>query len=565
MNPLDLILRGARRVRAAVAVLRGVTPSVDARAPRTPPHGSHPMRQVPTLSEWDAEDVLSALQAHAQGQFRASAMLADYLGQSDAVAGVLDTLRRSVVGLPFDVVAPQDTPDPERSARIARQFRRAWRRVLSRGAAAEVVKWASLMGFCVCERVYRLDPRSGRWSVRLKPWHPMFTRWDWQRGCFVVLTSMGEELVTEDSQKWCLFTDLEESRPWMSGAVRCIGILALICWWLDRDGTRWSERHGLPPLGAKVPMAESEGPRADRFLADLEDLGSEPIMRLPQGDKDSPSFDIEWKELKNATAWQGFLEPGRDVRARVATVLIGQPLTSTAGVGGSGSYGLGKVHAVVRQDVIESYAALLGTTREHAVLPWMRLNETADRDEAEAIAPCPTYDASPPADAKAAAEASRARAEMVTAWRNAGVDVDVEAEAKLAGVTFRAAPTDPAAGAKSAPAKYDHINFVPPQGVADAAQRGLDLYDDGLGGDGLVPSTIRAARRLAQRLEVAPDRVVEMRAWFARHEADRKPDWGTPPVTPGYVAWMLWGGDAGQTWAEKVAGQMEAADAEEDS
>lgn len=603
-NLFDAVNRAGGRVRAAFGGSMPATAPPPVRS-GVPTHGSHRLRQVPTLSEWDAEDVLAALQAHAQGQFRASAQLADYLGQSDAVVGVLDALRRSVVGLPFDVTAPEDSPDAARSTRLALELRRAWPRMMSRGTAAEVVKWCALMGFAICERVWRLDPRTGRWSVKLKPWHPCYCRFDWARGCFVVSTSTGEEDVTPDSSKWCLFTDLEETRPWMSGAVRAIGILALICWWLDRDGSRWSEKHGLPPLGAKVPMAQSEDPRTDRFLSDLEDLGTEPIMRLPQGEKDQASFDIEWKELKNATAWQGFLEPGRDVRSRIATVVLGQPLTTTAGVGGSGSYALGKVHSVVRQDVIESYALLLGTARQHAVMPWMRINETTDTLEAEALAPCPTWDASPPADAKADAETSEARARAIKAWQETGVAVDATKDARDHGVPVssevkaQAAPIfayhittgvvtidevraslglDPppngagakpavsdapaAEGAKAAPAAYEHINFTPPQGVADAAQRGLDLYAEGHGGDGLVPSTIAAAHRLAAREEITPERVRTMRGWFARHEVDRAPGWDNPP-TPGYVAWMLWGGDPGQTWAEKVVRQMDAADAEE--
>lgn len=405
-----------------------------------PPHGSLRTRMPPAASEWDAEDVLAALRAHVQGQFRLSAMLADHLGQSDAVSGVLDTLRRTVVGLPFDLVAPADSPDPGRSAALAVELRRAWPRMLSRGAAAEVVKWVALMGFCVAERVYRLDPATGRWSIRLKPWHPAFVHWNWAAGCFVVTTDVGQELVTPNSLKWVLFTDLEESRPWMAGAVRPIGILTLIAWWLDRDGARWSERHGLPPLGAKMPMGDSNSPNGQRFLEELEDLGSEPIVRLPQGDSAVGSFDIEWKELKNATAWQGFLEPGRDIRSRVATVLVGQPLTSQAGVGGSGSYALGKVHAGVRQDVVESYAALLATSRDHLAVPWTRINATGDQRLADAIAPGPRWDAAPPSDAKADAEASRARADAVKAWRDAGVAVDAEAEARAAGVTLAAAP-----------------------------------------------------------------------------------------------------------------------------
>ena len=36
-----------------------------------------------------------------------------------------------------------------------------------------------------------------------------------------------------------------------------------------------------------------------------------------------------------------------------------------------------------------------------------------------------------------------------------------------------------------------------------------------------------------------------MRAWHARHAVDKRPDWDNPP-TPGYVAFLLWGGEPGR-------------------
>lgn len=49
-----------------------------------------------------------------------------------------------------------------------------------------------------------------------------------------------------------------------------------------------------------------------------------------------------------------------------------------------------------------------------------------------------------------------------------------------------------------------------------------------------------------------------MNAWFARHAVDRKPGWSLPgKETPGYVAWLLWGGDAGRTWAADKVRELE--------
>jgi HK97 family phage prohead protease len=93
-------------------------------------------------------------------------------------------------------------------------------------------------------------------------------------------------------------------------------------------------------------------------------------------------------------------------------------------------------------------------------------------------------------------------------------------------------------------------DLTPNAATASAARKGLRLYEDGKGGDGLVAATVRDARRMAAREALSERKVRRMPAWFARHEVDEKPGWDTPgEETPGYVAWLLWGGDAGRRWA----------------
>lgn len=108
------------------------------------------------------------------------------------------------------------------------------------------------------------------------------------------------------------------------------------------------------------------------------------------------------------------------------------------------------------------------------------------------------------------------------------------------------------------PAKYDHIDFKPPQGVADAAKRGLELRDEyGRGG---TATGIARARDLSNRENMTPDTIKRMVSFFARHEDNKD----TPPEEGnGMIAWLLWGGDPGQTWSNKVYGQMQAADEKE--
>jgi HK97 family phage portal protein len=111
-------------------------------------------------------------------------------------------------------------------------------------------------------------------------------------------------------------------------------------------------------------------------------------------------------------------------------------------------------------------------------------------------------------------------------------------------------------------AEYPGLRFIAPQAVRDAARKGLRLYEDGRGGDGLTAQTVREARVMAGRQDVTPDKLRRMVAWFARHESDRRPGWSTPgKETPGYVAWLLWGGDPGRSWARQMVADMDRIEA----
>lgn len=114
---------------------------------------------------------------------------------------------------------------------------------------------------------------------------------------------------------------------------------------------------------------------------------------------------------------------------------------------------------------------------------------------------------------------------------------------------------------KSIPAKYEGIDFKPPEDVAEEAKRGLELRQK-YGRGGTEVGVARAVQ-LKNRRTVAPDTIIRMASYFARHngEADNKESNGEP--TAGAIAWKLWGGDAGRRWSEKVKGQMQSADEKE--
>jgi|9_EtaG_2_1085328.scaffolds.fasta_scaffold00265_5 HK97 family phage major capsid protein/HK97 family phage prohead protease len=102
------------------------------------------------------------------------------------------------------------------------------------------------------------------------------------------------------------------------------------------------------------------------------------------------------------------------------------------------------------------------------------------------------------------------------------------------------------------------IDLMPTEGMREEAQRYRDWKADGEAG-----GTEVAARRATQILsgdELSPDVVIEMNAWFARHEVDKQGEGFTPDEdgypSAGRVAWAAWGGDAGMRWSSGKADRI---------
>jgi ClpP class serine protease len=97
--------------------------------------------------------------------------------------------------------------------------------------------------------------------------------------------------------------------------------------------------------------------------------------------------------------------------------------------------------------------------------------------------------------------------------------------------------------------------LTPPEAVQREALKGVALHEAGKSGDGIKPETIRRANSIANGEPQSEQWVTsEAPAWFARHESDWEE--GVDDVegaeSPGYVAWLLWGGDAGSEWVEEM-------------
>ena len=109
--------------------------------------------------------------------------------------------------------------------------------------------------------------------------------------------------------------------------------------------------------------------------------------------------------------------------------------------------------------------------------------------------------------------------------------------------------------------------FEPTQAMKTEAQRGLDWRREfGRGGTEIG---IARARDIAGGKNLPLETVNRMVSFFARHEVDKKAE-GFSPGEDGYpsngrIAWALWGGDAGKSWAEKIVNQDRDYDEDDDT
>ena len=102
-------------------------------------------------------------------------------------------------------------------------------------------------------------------------------------------------------------------------------------------------------------------------------------------------------------------------------------------------------------------------------------------------------------------------------------------------------------------------SFAPTSSMKTEAQRGLDWREEfGRGGTNIG---VARARDIVNGRDLSLDTVKRMVSYFARHEVDKQGQ-GWSPDEDGYpsagrIAWALWGGDPGRSWAEAIVKREE--------
>jgi HK97 family phage portal protein len=104
------------------------------------------------------------------------------------------------------------------------------------------------------------------------------------------------------------------------------------------------------------------------------------------------------------------------------------------------------------------------------------------------------------------------------------------------------------------------VDTVPSEAMAVNGKRALDMRKEH--GRGMTSVGVARANQLISRERLSPDTVRRMKSYFARHEVDKqgkgfkRGEDGYPSA--GKIAWLGWGGDEGQAWANRKVDQLDA-------
>ncbi len=104
----------------------------------------------------------------------------------------------------------------------------------------------------------------------------------------------------------------------------------------------------------------------------------------------------------------------------------------------------------------------------------------------------------------------------------------------------------------------EDIDTTPTEGMVTEARKGLEWRKEFNRGGTAVG--VARANQIVRKEKLSPRTVLRMHSFFARHEVDKQAE-GFKRGEDGYpsagrIAWALWGGDAGQTWASKKRDQI---------
>jgi len=369
--------------------------------------------QVVIQSGWEISQVRQAIESLVIGLFDLPAQLVDSITGDSRVHSAMSQRIGGLLGRELNHKIPAKYKDSALAKECLDVWTDHWPSMATEPVLSDMSLWGTTLGFWTGQQLW--DTTGPYWLPYLVPWHPRYTYYHWIYRVYVAITLDGQIPITPGDGHWVLHAPHGYYRGWMRGAIRSIAP-----WWLARnyalrDWARYSERHGMP-IGKAVTPFGADPVQIQNYRNDLSQLGQESIIQLPQSpDPVIGKYDLEWLETSDQ-AWDGFEGLIQQCNAEITLAVLGQNLTSEVK---EGSFAAARVHADVRQAILEADArALSQTIYTQIARPFAAINFGNPE-----LAPRCEWDIIPYEDNKMMADTFSAFAMSVNTLRTAGFAV----------------------------------------------------------------------------------------------------------------------------------------------
>ena len=380
-------------------------------------------KQLPisVFAGWDRVSQIDAvLQEHDYGMFRNSSLLVDAMGRDDRISGVISARVGGLLASERDI---KPANGKAKAARIARELggddemAGTFPEIASDQTIGALSEWGFSIGFTLGELVWTTT--GGRWTPRLRVWHPQFVYWDWSAETFMLSTADGivrlprlEENNHSDG-KWFMFAPKGFRYGWLRATVRSLAYKYIMRGWNYRDWARYNERHGLPILAGITPPG-AEKRTKDQFFDYLRSLNTDGVAMFEQGEE-GKKYDIKLVEAKSR-GWETFQGFKSQLDTDIAVNVLGQNLTTEVK---GGSRAAAEIQNQVRIDKRREDASIADAIRDQ-VLYWWALYNFGDPD----LAPRISFQVDPPEDETEMATAAKG-------WGDAIQSLDVASDGRV--------------------------------------------------------------------------------------------------------------------------------------
>lgn len=373
-------------------------------------------REIPlgvVQTGWTISEARQAIESLVYGNFNEPAQLWDAVTGDSRVQSAMQSRVGGLMGRELRHQMPAKYKDSAIAKECLEAWCEHWPSMATEPVMRDMLSWGVGLGFQASQMLW--DTSKPLWKPYLVPFHPRFTYYQWQLREIIAITQDGPTAITGGDGHWVLHAPSGRIRGWMNGAVR-----AIAPWWLARnyalrDWARYSERHGMP-IGLAYSPSGGDAEHIDAWRYALSNLGQESILQLPVSENEEfGKFDFKWLET-DGSGWAGFKELIAQCNAEITLAVLGQNLTSEVK---EGSFAAARVHADVRQAILEADArALSQTIYTQIARPYALLNF----GDAE-LAPRSHWDIIPYEDHKALSDTFNAFTIGVSTLKNAGYKV----------------------------------------------------------------------------------------------------------------------------------------------